>query len=179
MKLFKKHITVFLILLSTITLVAQTNESSIIDLDSIIINKNPNLILNHKLNSKDLSKKGIDFTVKYHDNRDETRYSLFDIPVKSIEIIIANNELISLELNLEEGNERIENVEKLLIKYLGDFNAELSEKKGSQRNIYFGETDSGFLLDAFLITENNMGHLSVGYITEKYKVLDKKMRQNN
>ena len=167
-----------LIVLFTTIVFSQTKDV-VTSLDSLIIKKNASLILNYNLNSKELSKKGIDFTAKYYNNRDIDKYSLFNIPVKSIEVILVDNILISLEIKLEETNERIENIEKALVKYIGNYNTERSKKTGSSREVYFGEKDNYFMLDASLITDNNMGHLSVGYITQEFIELVKKMKQNN
>jgi len=150
-----------------------------ISLDSLIIKKDASLILNNNLKSQDLSKKGIEFTAKFYNNNEETKYSFFNIPVESIEAILVDNKLISLEIRLEESNEHIEIVEKKFTEYFITHNKELSILKGSKRTLYYGEKDNYFMIDAFLITKNNMGSLSVGYITKKFIELDQKIKQNN
>lgn len=177
-KLYKKYSIVLLLTFFTITAFSQT-QASLVALDSIIIKKNANLILDYELDSEDVSKKGIDYTVNYYDNSNENRYSLFNIPVESIEVILIDNALISLEIKLEENNDQNEQLEKKMIKYLGNFDIELSKISGSQKRLFFGKKDIHFILNSSSITETNVGHLSVAYTTPYFIELNKQMKQNN
>ncbi|WP_452222689.1 hypothetical protein [Lacinutrix chionoecetis] len=173
-----KTISIFLFLILSTSQILSQSKTSKIALDALIINKNANTILKHKLNSSMLSKRGIEFTAKYHDTQDKERYTLFDVPVESIEVILVNNELISLEIKLEENNDRIEHIINMFVKYLGNYNAAQSKITNSQKKLFFEDKENHFLIDAFSETDTNMGHLSVGYITQKFIALDKKMRTN-
>lgn len=149
-----------------------------ITLDTIITVKNPNLILNYDLKTKDVSKQGINFTVKYYDSRETLKYSLFEVPVESIEVILVDKQLISLEIELVETNQRIDKFETILKSHLGNYNTPESENNKLEKKLLFGNNDTGFFLDGRYRNATNMGHLSLGYITKKFIELDKKMTPN-
>lgn len=146
-----------------------------ISLDSLIIQKDMNLIHNYDLNSKNLNKKGLNYTVKYY-NRSDSRnlYTLFDMPVENIEALIVNNKLIMLGINIDDDNntlinQYIEKMEKTLLSHLGSYNSTYSVKQGSRRRLAFGGKNNYIVLDAFFSTDINDGHLSVAFITEEYR----------
>ena len=178
LKLYKKR-ALILLLLFYATITHGQIDKSIIILDSIITSKNPNIILNYDFDSKEVNKKGINYTVKYYNGKSQEKYSLFEVPVQKIEVILIKGKLISLKMDLKETNERIEHFEKLFVDYFGPYNLAFSEKKGDQVKLLFGDNNTGFLIDAFLSSENNDGDLLVGYITKEFMDLTKRKRSND
>lgn len=178
LKSYKKIALIILLLFYVTVTYSQINKSTII-LDSIITSKNPNLILNYNFYSKELNKKGISYTVKYFNSKGQVKYSLFEVPVQKIEVIMIKEKLISLKIDLKETNERIEQFEKIFIDYFGPYNAMFSEKRGDQVKLLFGEDNTGFLIDAFLSSENNDGDLLVGYITKEFIDFTKRIKSSD
>ncbi|GEM_PF-6791480 len=73
---------------------------------------------------------------------------LFDVLVLSYNVLIYEDEIVSIEVHLDVSNDNIKHIEKEFANYLGAYIQEVSVIKGDQRALYFNNDKTGFLIDA-------------------------------
>jgi len=148
---------------------SQNNSTKIINIDSVIIKKSPQLILTYADNfiKKEYRKDNLEIDI-YKYRKENHLFNLFGIPVESMKLIVKEKKLIFIGINLEINNKNIKHTEKEFAKIFGTFNTEVSRAKGDQRKLYYNSDKTGFIIDAFFETATNQGSLGVAYITKEY-----------
>ncbi len=142
-----------------------------VSLDTVFIKKEPNLIFNYtsKYNKKNFINKGVNYEIYSFTNKNPSdSITLFGIVVEESRIIVLKKKVLLISIKLKIDNKNIKNIEKEFAKIFGPFNPKISISQGDQRELYYNNDKTGFMIDAFYETNLNDGSLDVAYITKEF-----------